>query len=62
MNSIVVPNEEYNTFENLFELYKKIRHLVSISEYWLCSSEGEGNLPHFINFLVEVTNYLHQDY
>lgn len=40
-NSIVVTKDEANTFESLFDLYKKLKHLTAISEYWL-SSAGEN--------------------
>jgi hypothetical protein len=43
MNSIVITKDEAQTFEVLFEKYKTIKHLISISEYWLCNSQqGTG--------------------
>ena len=63
MDSIVVTNEEVEVFDRLFDLYKKLKHLIAISEYWLCSEgENQNNLKSFTRYLVEVTNYFHEGY
>jgi hypothetical protein len=35
--SIIIPEEEVNTYEELFAIYKRIKYLVSISENWMNS-------------------------
>lgn len=63
MNSIVLTSEELPIFDNLFDYYKKLKHLVAISEYWLIgSSSNDDNLKMFIKYLTQVTYYLHKDY
>jgi hypothetical protein len=61
--SIVLTYEEIQTFETLFEIYKKLRHLTAISEYWLSSdSENKENIKCYIKYMIEITNFLHKHY
>lgn len=47
----------------LFEIYKKLTFLISISEHWLCSDQNTSEESvGFINSLSEVTNYFFDDY
>jgi hypothetical protein len=61
--SIVITYDEIQIFETLFDIYKKLKHLTAISEYWLGSdSENKENIRYYIKYMVEVTNFLHSNY
>lgn len=36
---IIITQEDIHTFESLNFYYKRLRHLIAISEHWLCGEE-----------------------
>jgi len=56
--SIIVTNDDISSFLILFDLYKKIKHLITISEHWLCSpSQNSTEVNEYSNSLIQLTNY-----
>jgi len=46
---IVITGDEVNTFQELFDLYKKLNHLNCISEHWLYSKYDKPlEYKHFV--------------
>jgi hypothetical protein len=60
---IVITADNQTTFETLFELYKKVNHITSISEYWLCSpDENAHEAKEYVSEITEFTHYMFEDY
>jgi hypothetical protein len=48
MRSTIMTHDEGSIFETLFEMNKKIQHLILNSEYWMVGEEDQDNIRIFL--------------